>query len=70
MFSKGQLNLVLKWEKPWQIYLHARMAPTWPLEEQSSEKTSSSEEEGLLTKIVNAVKENETVKMFKKKLLG
>ena len=26
MFSKGQLNRVLKWEKPWQIYLHARMA--------------------------------------------
>ena len=38
MFSKGQLNRVLKWEKPWQIYLHARMAPTWFLEEQSSEK--------------------------------
>ena len=39
MFSKGQLNRVLKWEKPWQIYLHARMAPTWPLlEEQNTEK--------------------------------
>ena len=39
-------------------------------EEQKSEKTTSSEDEGLLTKIVNAVNENETVKMFKKKLLG
>ena len=39
MFTKGQLNRVLKWEKPWQIYLHARMAPTWPLlEEQNTEK--------------------------------
>ena len=38
MFSKGQLNRVLKWEKPWQIDLHARMAPTRPLEEQSIEK--------------------------------